>query len=350
MTAHPHDSHDHAHAHAHAGHTHDHHDHDHQGHGHGHDGPVSWLRAAVGAVLVLAAAASACLLQVHSGEAVVITRFGDPVRILRDPGPDWKLPLPLEAAASVDLRLRTTSSGLQDVGTKDGLRIIVNAYVGWKVQPDDRDIRLFMRSVRNEPDQAASQIRSFVGSALETAASGFDLSSLINTDASKLQLDRFENRVREQIEGQLRETYGVSVVQVGIESVTLPDVTLTATIDRMRAERETIAVERTAAGKQQAAEIRSAAERDARILQADATVKAAGIEAAAISEAASIYGKAHASAPQLYELLRSLDTLGAVIGSKTRLILRTDAAPFRVLSDGPPAVVPKDAAPVGETR
>jgi membrane protease subunit HflC len=105
----------------------------------------------------------------------------------------------------------------------------------------------------------------------------------------------------------------------------------------MRAERETIAVERTAEGRRQAAEIRSAAERDARILQADASVKAADAEAAATAEAAAIYGKAHAAAPQLYELLRSLDTLGAVIGEKTRLILRTDAAPFRMLTDGPPS-------------
>lgn len=40
--------------------------------------------------------------------------------------------------------------------------------------------------------------------------------------------------------------------------------TLGATVDRMRAERETIATERTAEGRRQAAEIRSAAERDAR--------------------------------------------------------------------------------------
>nr|WP_246665703.1 protease modulator HflC [Shinella sp. AETb1-6] len=281
--------------------------------------------------------ATACLLQVHAGEAVVITRFGNPVRTLLEPGPAWKLPVPVETANAVDLRLRTTSSGLQDVGTRDGLRIIVNAYVGWRVEPQDKDIRLFMRAVRNEPDQAAGQIRSFVGSALETAASGFNLSSLINTDPSKLELQGFEDKVRAQIERPLRDTYGISVAQVGIESVTLPAVTLDATIDRMRAERETIAVERTADGRRQAAEIRSAAERDARILQADASVKAADAEAAATAEAAAIYGKAHAAAPQLYELLRSLDTLGAVIGEKTRLILRTDAAPFRMLTDGLPS-------------
>jgi membrane protease subunit HflC len=106
----------------------------------------------------------------------------------------------------------------------------------------------------------------------------------------------------------------------------------------MRAERETIATERTAIGKREAAQIRSAAERDARIVQADAMVKAADIEAQSRVEAAQIYGKAYAGSPQLYNVLRSLDTLGTVVTPGTKLILRTDAAPFRVLVDGPPTL------------
>ncbi len=152
-----------------------------------------------------------------------------------------------------------------------------------------------------------------------------------------MRIGDFEARLREQIDHQLLATYGVKVVQVGIERLTLPKVTLGATVDRMRAERETIATERTAEGRRQAAEIRSAAERDARVIQAEASVKAAEIEAQARVEAARIYGKAYAGSPQLYNLLRSLDTLGTIVNGDTRLVLRTDAAPFRVLVDGPPA-------------
>lgn len=205
----------------------------------------------------------------------------------------------------MDLRLRTTSSGLQDVGTRDGLRIIVQAYVAWRVQGDSDNVQRFMRAVQNQPDEAARQIRTFVGSALETTASSFDLADLVNTDASKVRIADFEAQLRQQIDQQLLSTYGVRVVQVGVERLTLPSVTLTATVDRMRAERETIATERTAVGKREAAQIRSAAERDARIVQADATVKAADIEAQSRVEAAQIYGRAYASSPQLYNLLRS---------------------------------------------
>jgi len=242
------------------------------------------------------------------------------------------------------LRLRTTSSGLQDVGTRDGLRIIVQAYVAWQVQGDPGNVQRFMRAVQNQPDEAARQIRTFVGSALETTASSFDLANLVNTDANQVHIADFEAQLRQQIDQQLLTTYGVRVLQVGIERLTLPSVTLTATVDRMRAERETIATERTAIGKREAAQIRSAAERDARIVQADATVKAADIEAQSRVEAAQIYGRAYAGSPQLYNLLRSLDTLGTIVTPGTKLILRTDAAPFRVLIDGPPTLENKSGS------
>jgi len=289
---------------------------------------MSWA-----ALLVAFAIAAASLVQVRSGEATVITRFGNPSRVLLEPGLGWRWPAPFEAAIPVDLRLRTTSSGLQDVGTRDGLRIIVQAYVAWQVQGDPDNVQRFMRAVQNQPDEAARQIRTFV-----------DLANLVNTDANQVHIADFEAQLRQQIDQQLLTTYGVRVLQVGIERLTLPSVTLTATVDRMRAERETIATERTAIGKREAAQIRSAAERDARIVQADATVKAADIEAQSRVEAAQIYGRAYAGSPQLYNLLRSLDTLGTIVSPGTKLILRTDAAPFRVLVDGPPTLENKSGS------
>lgn len=214
MSAH---SHDHGHHH---GHHHHHHHGDEQA-----AGPFPWRRMTWALLLVLFAVAAASLVQVRSGEATVITRFGNPSRVLLEPGLGWRWPAPFEAAIPVDLRLRTTSSGLQDVGTRDGLRIIVQAYVAWQVQGDADNVQRFMRAVQNQPDEAARQIRTFVGSALETTAASFDLSSLINTDASQVRIADFEAQLRQQIDQQLLTTYGVRVAQVGIERLTLPSVT-----------------------------------------------------------------------------------------------------------------------------
>ncbi|HVT34224.1 MAG TPA: protease modulator HflC [Nevskiaceae bacterium] len=285
--------------------------------------------------IVLAAFLAACVFLIVPGEAIVVTRMGDPVRVITQPGLAWKIPAPVENTIAVDLRLNTTSSGLQDVGTRDGLRILVQAYVAWQVPDDPAHIRQFLRAVQNQPDVAAEQLRSFIGSMLEITVSSFDLASLINTDPAKIQLSQLETRLRERIDQEALKVYGVTVRQVGIERLTLPAETLNATVSRMRAERATVAAQREADGQRRAEEILSNADRDSRVVVAQAKADAADVEAKARVEAADIYGKAYAGNRELYTLLRSLDTLDAVLGDNTRLILRTDAAPFRVLVDGP---------------
>jgi modulator of FtsH protease HflC len=316
--------------------------HEHNGHGHGHDHehrdatpfrPTARLAIAIG--VVLAVLLSACLVLVSPGQAIVVTRFGNPIRVVTTPGLAAKLPAPIDNTVAVDLRLRTTSSGLHDVGTRDGLRILVQAYIAWQI-PDDADhIRQFLRAMRNQPDIAAEQLRSFTGSALEITASSFDLSSLVNTEPGQIKLDQFENALRKRIDEQALKVYGITIRQVGLERLTLASDTLSATIERMKAERETVAAERSAQGQRIADQIRSNADRDSRVLQAQAKVEAADIEAKSRIASAAIYKQAYATDPQLYTLLRSLESLDAIIGSNTRLILRTDAAPFRVLIDGP---------------
>jgi modulator of FtsH protease HflC len=296
---------------------------------------LNWVRYIVAAAIVGAAVVSACLVLVGPGDAVVITRFGNPVSVITRPGLAWRLPAPIEDTMAVDLRLRTTASGLQDVGTRDGLRLLMQAYVAWQVPRDAAGVQRFVRALRNQPDAAAEQLRSFIASALEVTASGFALSDLVNSDPTKVQIARFERALRQHLQDQILATYGIAIRQVGLERLTLPAETLDATVARMRADRLAVATARMAEGDRQAAQIRSDAERDARIAVADAQANAAAIEAKARVEAAGIYGQAYRSDPALYTLIRSLDTLDQVVSGNTRLILRTDAAPFRVFVDGP---------------
>jgi len=292
-------------------------------------------RFVVALLLLAFAGLGATTVPVRQGSATVITRFGDPRRVLVEPGLSFKLPAPFERAVEVDLRLRTTSSGLHDVGTKEGLRILVQAYAAWQVPADPEKVRLFLRAVRNQPDEAAKQLRTALGSALETATSGFALDDLLTTDPSKLKLSDYEARIKERLATQIAPIFGVTVHQVGVERFTLPTQTIESTVERMKADRNTVAEEIAAKGRQAASEIRAAAERDARGVRAKAGEEAKKIESEATIAAAQIYGDAYQADPQLYEFVRSLDVLDQVVHDGTRLIFKSDAAPFRVLIDGP---------------
>jgi modulator of FtsH protease HflC len=320
----------------------DHHGHD---HAHGHAAPTQrggrGLRIGIALALVVVALFAATLTVVPQGSALVVTRFGDPVRVQTSPGLTWRLPAPVERTVAVDLRLHTTATGLHDVGTKDGLRIQIAAFAAWRVPSSPDEVLTHLRAVRGDADEAAGQLRSFLGSALETEASRFALAELVNTDVRQVRLDALEQALLTRLAAQVRETYGVELVQVGIERLGLPESTITATIERMIAERQTAAAQRKAAGSQLAAEINQAAFRDSRIAVAKAQEEASAVEAKARTEAAAIYAKAQQADPDLYAFLRGLDTLEKIVTSGTRLVLRTDAAPFKALVEAPATHPPK---------
>jgi len=304
-------------------------------------------RYVLAAGIVAGAVAVSSLVTVSTGQAVVVTRLGNPERVLTHEGLGLKLPAPIEGTIDVDLRLHSTSSGLQDVGTRDGLRILLQAFLVWRVSDDPARILRFLRAADNNPDEAARQLRSFVGSALQVTASNYALADLVNTDPKKVRLTAFERQLHDSIAAQALGIYGIDIQEVGVERFSLPAETLAATVARMRAEREIVAAERSAEGLRVAAKIRSDAARDARVTAAQARADAAEIEAASRQKAARIYADSYARDPQLYVLLRSLDTMDAVVGPRTHLVLRADAAPFNVLVQGPAAPATLDTSQMG---
>ncbi len=335
-----------------SGHRHHDHEHihgDHHGHRHAVPEDVPARLRCTGPLIVVALIAlltfsATCLTVVEPGQAVVLTAFGAPVRVMTEPGLTLRWPAPFEAVVPVDVRLRTTSTGLHDVGTRDGLRILVQAYVEWRVPPDAGRVVQYLQAVRNAPDEAAEQLRSYLGSSLEIVAARYDLSQLVNTDPSRVRLDAFEDVLKAHLQAQVLAGYGISILHVGIERLTLPGDTLEATVTRMTAERNTVAARINAEGERAASEIESDASRDARIVAANARAEAARVEARAGLQAADIYAAAYSSAPGLYTLLRSLDMLGTVVGDNTRLVLRTDAAPFGAFVSGPSVMAPAAAS------
>jgi membrane protease subunit HflC len=245
-----------------------------------HQAGPPWVRVAIALLLIITGILAATLVVVAQGSAMVITRFGDPVRVQVSPGLTWRIPAPIERTVPVDLRLHTTATGLHDVGTKDGLRIQVAAFIAWRVPAEAPRILQHLRSVRCDADEAAMQVRSFLGSALETEVSRFAMAELVNSDAKQVHLDDLEKALYKRLSQQVRDTYGIDVIQVGIERLGLPVSTIKVTVERMSAERQTAAAEKKAKGSQLAAEINQAAFRDSRIVVAKALEEAASIEAA----------------------------------------------------------------------
>ena len=291
------------------------------------DRAVDWLRRGLGLVLVCALAGRASTVPVREGTAAIITRFGEPVRTLDQPGLHPRLPWPAEEAVLVDLRARTFSTAHTEMLTRDKKNVILVGFAVWRVSDPLR----FLQAV-GSVEAAEQKLDGLVTNAQIGVLGGFDLAALTSTDPSTLQLDAIEAALLAAVEGMARDQYGIAVLDMGFSRLSLPEENVAVVFRQMKAERKQFAARHQAEGDEEAARIRAEADLEAARIRAEGEAEAARIRGEAEAEAARIYAEAYARDPDLYRFVRSLESLDAVVGGQTTVILRTDSEPFRLLA------------------
>ena len=93
-------------------------------------------------------ALKAISFQVRETETVIVTRFGEPVRPITEPGFKMKFPIPIEAVHRFDSRNRLFETTTDETPTAGGEPIIVQSYLVWRIQEPEK----FLVSVKNVQD------------------------------------------------------------------------------------------------------------------------------------------------------------------------------------------------------
>lgn len=288
---------------------------------------IDRLRRGLGLVLVLALLGRAGSLQLREGGAAILTRMGQPVRVLTEPGLHPRLPWPVEDVALIDMRTRTFSTAHTEMLTRDKKNVILVGFAVWRVA----DPLLFHQAV-GSVEAADRKLDGLVTNAQIGVMGGFDLAALTSTDPSTLQREAIEAALLEAVRGMAAAQYGIEVLDMGMSRLSLPEENTAAVFKQMKAERKQFAAKHQAEGDEEASRIRTEAELAASRIRAEGEEEAARIRGEAEAEAAQIYGEAHRRDPDLYRFVRSLDSLDAVVGGQTTVVLRTDSEPFRLLT------------------
>lgn len=290
-----------------------------------------WIAAAVAAGGL---AASATV--VGAGQAAIVSAFGNPRRVLVAPGLYWVFPAPVQTASIVDTRLQLTEGEALGAVTRDGTPLFVQAFAAWRVATEPGALLKFWRAAGGDASAPARQMRTLLAGAIADSVHNFGFADLFGMDQTKPHLPELEAALQKRLAAPLQTDFGITLVRVGIERMSLPEAALAAATADFQAKLTAASAARAAESRLQAAQIRAEAARDSRIATAETQTQVAEIAAAARKQAADIEARAYNADPDLYMMLRSLDTLANVVGPSTRLVLRTDAAPFNVLVQGPP--------------
>jgi len=292
------------------------------------------LRTVVGSLAILAIGFHATALVVHEGQAVLVTRFGQPLRAATQPGLHWKLPWPIDEAISLDMRRRIYETGHTEMLTRDKKNVIVRTFMVWQIA----DPLVFTQAVGKLG--ADDKLQGLVTNAEISTLGEHDLSALVSTNPADLQVTQIEAELLAATAPLARQSYGISIEQVRIERLSLPTENVDAVFDQMRAERNRFAVQYQAEGEKEASRIRAEADLKAAEIRAKGAEEAARITGESAAAVAKIYADAHRTDPELYRYLRSLESLKSLVGSSTTVILRTDSEPFSLLEGKPPVPPP----------
>src|SRR6202163_4581873 len=211
-----------------------------------------WLRGIVGTLALAAIVFQATAVVVGEGQAVMVTRFGRPLRAATQAGLHWKLPWPIDQASILDMRRRIYETGHTEMLTRDKKNIIARTFVVWRIG----DPLAFTQAIGNQGGAEAKLDGLLTNAAIGTLG-GHDLSALVSTNPSDLQVDQIESELLASTAPMALRNYGVAIEQIRLERLALPAENVTAVFGQLRAERRQFAAKFEAEGEREASRILS---------------------------------------------------------------------------------------------
>lgn len=295
------------------------------------------LGIAGGVLLVLAVVAAfvgySAMFTVYETRQAIVIRFGNPIRVITQPGLHFKAPF-IDNVVYIDKRILDLENPAQEIIAADQKRLVVDAFARYRIVDPLR----FYQAIQTVA-AANSQLQTLLNSALRRVLGESSFQDVVRDERDKLM-----TRIREQLDREAQR-YGITVVDVRIRRADLPEQNSQAVFQRMQTERQREAAEFRAQGAQRAQEIRSRADRDVTVLLAEANAKGEQIRGEGDATRNRIFAEAYGKDPDFFAFYRSMQAYESGLGhNDTRMVLKPDSEFFRYFVD-PAGRLPNAAAP-----
>ena len=276
------------------------------------------------AVLIIAVILVTINLSVYTismVEQAVITQLGKPVRNVDEPGLHFKIPF-IQKITKFPKQLLDYDSAPTEILTKDKKNLLIDNYAKWRIL---NSLKL-LQTVR-DTNGAQSRLDDIIYSELRVELGRHNLIDIVSAtrdEIMKLVTKRTNEKAKE---------YGISVLDVRIKRADMPQEIANSIYNRMRTERERIAKEYRAQGKEEAQKIRAKTDKEKIVLLAEAYKKEQGIRGEGDAESIKIYAKSLEKDPEFYSFIRSMEAYKVLFKEKSTIILPPDTEFFRFLKE-----------------
>ncbi len=273
-------------------------------------------------LVVLAIVGYSSLFVVDQTQQALVLRFGNPVRVVSEPGLYAKVPL-VDNVVMIDKRLLDIDAPPIEVIARDQKRLVVDAFGRYKIT----DPLLFYQAA-GSIEVAESRLSVILNSAIRGAVGQMDFASVVREGRAGLM-----ETITRQVNAEGRQL-GVDVVDVRIRRADLPAENSAAVFQRMQTERQREATDIRSRGEQEARTIRAQADRQATVIVADANRQADELRGDGDAQANRVFAQAFNQDKDFFGFYRSMQAyLDGLKGENTRIVISPDMPFFRYLND-----------------
>jgi len=269
-------------------------------------------------IVAIAALAFFSIFIVKEVNQAIVLQFGDPKKIITNPGLNFKLPF-IQNVVFLDKRILNLDAPPEEVIASDQKRLIVDAFARFKII----DPLKFYISVGNER-VARSRLATIINSRIRSVLGTQRLQTLLSADRTN-QMALIQDGVNNEA-----EKFGIKIVDVRIKRADLPPANSEAIYRRMQTERNREAKEFRAKGAEMAITITSTADKEVTVILAEAEKQSQIMKGEGDGQRNKIFAEAFGQDPEFFAFYRAMQAYEkSLIGGETSLILSPDSEFFK---------------------
>ncbi len=277
------------------------------------------LLAIIGVVLVVAGIlAMSSFFTVDQTEQALVLQFGQPRRVIREPGLWVKRPF-VENVILYDTRVLDFEPPHEEVIVSDQKRLVADTYTRYRIVNPLQ----FYQTVGSEAGVRA-RLSALVSGSLRRVLGSVTLNDVLSNKRAAIMV-----QIRDDVAVQAKD-FGIDVVDVRLRRADLPVENSQAIYARMQSEREQQARQYRGEGAEAAQNVRANAERERTVILAEAQRDAQRVRGDGDGQSIKIYADAFGQDKEFFAFYRSLQAYrDALNGKDTSFILSPEGNFFR---------------------
>lgn len=237
--------------------------------------------------------------------------FDENVKIVTSSGLQFKVPF-IDKVETYSSRLYTYISDSEIVNTSEKKQYYIQTYAQWYIA-DPALFSLKLGSMIAAENQLDNLIHPVIVQAINRLVAEDFVS---NKDVLNAALTKGLATLNEDMASR-----GIEIKDIQVHRTILPTANLESTYARMQADRAKVAQQLRSEGDEEYRKSVSAADLQARQIQADAVTEAGAVRADAEAESMRIYAETYNSDLEFYSYWRSLQALETALDEKATLVL-----------------------------